>query len=76
MEIKPVGDPSSLSDTQLPRFQVFCKQAAPPGRGSVHAPDSGLALLNAEVFVRRPECSGLWVIPGYFHALAVSADNQ
>jgi ring-1,2-phenylacetyl-CoA epoxidase subunit PaaB len=30
----------------------------------VHAPDPELALLNArDVFVRRPECSALWVVP-------------
>ncbi len=67
MDIKPVDGYSGMGDTQLPRFQVFLQ--ARPGQpyqdaGSVHAPDSELALLNArDVFVRRPECSGLWVIP-------------
>ncbi len=52
-------------DDQWPRYQVFHQQR--PDRphvnaGSVHAPDSELALQNArDVFVRRPECSGLWV---------------
>jgi ring-1,2-phenylacetyl-CoA epoxidase subunit PaaB len=56
-----------MSDTQWPRFEVF-QQESPdrPHRhaGSVHAPDSEMALLNArDVFVRRPECSSLWVAP-------------
>lgn len=56
-----------MNDTQLPRFQVFLQ--ARPGEpyqdvGSVHAPDAELALFNArDVFVRRPECHGLWVVP-------------
>ncbi len=54
-------------DTQWPRFLVF--QQDKPGEphylsGSVHAPDAEMALLNArDVFVRRPECAGLWVVP-------------
>jgi ring-1,2-phenylacetyl-CoA epoxidase subunit PaaB len=53
-------------DSQWPRFIVFQQDA--PGApyhydGSVHAPDAELALLNArDVFTRRPECSGLWVV--------------
>jgi ring-1,2-phenylacetyl-CoA epoxidase subunit PaaB len=32
--------------------------------GSVHAPDAELALCNArDVFVRRPACTGLWLVP-------------
>jgi ring-1,2-phenylacetyl-CoA epoxidase subunit PaaB len=32
--------------------------------GSVHASDAEMALQNArDVFVRRPECAGLWVVP-------------
>jgi ring-1,2-phenylacetyl-CoA epoxidase subunit PaaB len=56
-----------VSDTQWPRFEVFVQ--ARPDRahehvGSVHAPDRELALLNArDVFVRRPECVGLWLAP-------------
>jgi ring-1,2-phenylacetyl-CoA epoxidase subunit PaaB len=54
-------------DTQLPRFQVFVQSR--PGEphldaGSVHAPDAEMALLNArDVFVRRPECCSLWIVP-------------
>lgn len=56
-----------MSDTQWPRYQVFHQDQ--PGRphlnaGSVHAPDPELALLNArDVFVRRPACASLWVVP-------------
>ncbi len=56
-----------MSDTQWPRFQVFLqeKEGSPhQDVGSVHAPDPELALLNArDVFVRRPECINLWVVP-------------
>jgi ring-1,2-phenylacetyl-CoA epoxidase subunit PaaB len=56
-----------MNDTQWPRFQVFLqdKEGAPhQDVGSVHAPDPELALLNArDVFVRRPECINLWVVP-------------
>jgi len=56
-----------MSDTQLPRYQVFLRaRSGEPYQdvGSVHAPDAELALLNArDVFVRRPECHGLWVVP-------------
>jgi len=56
-----------MTDTQLPRFQVFLQETPDSpfqDVGSVHAPDAELALLNArDVFVRRPECSGLWVTP-------------
>jgi len=53
-------------DTQWPRYIVFQQDA--PGApyhydGSVHAPDAELALLNArDVFTRRPDCIGLWVV--------------
>ncbi len=56
-----------MSDTQWPRYEVFVQDR--PGRphqyaGSVHAPDPEMALLNArDVFVRRPECASLWVVP-------------
>jgi ring-1,2-phenylacetyl-CoA epoxidase subunit PaaB len=54
-------------DTQWPRFYVF-KRDKPDDAylncGTVHAADAELALLNArDVFVRRPDCAGLWVIP-------------
>jgi ring-1,2-phenylacetyl-CoA epoxidase subunit PaaB len=54
-------------DTQWPRYEVF-KQERPAGpyrnAGSVHAPDSEMALENArDVFARRPPSLGLWVIP-------------
>lgn len=57
----------NMNDTQLPRYQVFLQTK--PGEpyqdvGSVHAADAELALLNArDVFVRRPECHALWVVP-------------
>ncbi|MDX1615847.1 MAG: hypothetical protein R3300_16150 [Candidatus Promineifilaceae bacterium] len=56
-----------MPDTQWPRFEVFQQDRA--GRpyqnvGSVHAPDAEMALQNArDVFVRRPRCHGLWVVP-------------
>lgn len=56
-----------MNDTQLPRYQVFLQvRSGEPYQevGSVHAPDAELALLNArDVFVRRPECHGFWVVP-------------
>jgi ring-1,2-phenylacetyl-CoA epoxidase subunit PaaB len=54
-------------DTQWPRYQVFHQER--PDRphvnsGSVHATDAEMALQNArDVFVRRPECVSLWVVP-------------
>ena len=56
-----------MNDTQWPRFYVF-KQDATDGPhqncGSIHAPDGEMALLNArDVFVRRPPCVSLWVLP-------------
>lgn len=58
---------TSTSDVQWPRFQVF-HQAGPEkphsNAGTVHAADPEIALQNArDVFVRRPECSSLWVVP-------------
>ena len=56
-----------MTDTQWPRFQVFHQEH--PDRphtnaGAVHAPDAELALQNArDVFVRRPDCVSLWVVP-------------
>ncbi len=56
-----------MSDTQWPRYFVFKQDAADKPHlncGTVHAPDSELALQNArDVFVRRPECVSLWVVP-------------
>lgn len=56
-----------MTDTQWPRYEVFVQER--PERphqhaGSVHAPDDEIALQNArDVFVRRPECTSLWVAP-------------
>lgn len=58
---------TAAQDVQWPRFQVF-HQAGPEkphsNAGTVHAADPEMALQNArDVFVRRPECSSLWVAP-------------
>jgi ring-1,2-phenylacetyl-CoA epoxidase subunit PaaB len=65
-----------MTDTQWPRYQVFLQEREDTpfqDVGSVHAPDAELALLNArDVFVRRPECNRLWVVPAgaiYFRTL-------
>jgi ring-1,2-phenylacetyl-CoA epoxidase subunit PaaB len=54
-----------MSDTQWPRWEVFKQdEAGQPHRsiGSLHAPDSEMALLNArDVHARRPACASLWV---------------
>lgn len=54
-------------DTQWPRYEVFQQErAGQPHRnaGAVHAPDDEIALeLARDVFVRRPNCLSLWVIP-------------
>lgn len=54
-------------DTQLPRYEVFEQERADlPHRntGSVHAADDEMALEYArDVFVRRPDCLNLWVVP-------------
>ena len=56
-----------MNDTQLPRFEVFVQERRDGPHlhsGSVHAADGELALLNArDVFARRPECHGLWIVP-------------
>lgn len=56
-----------MTDTQWPRFVVFLQPAVNEPHqyvGSVHAPDAEMALLNArDVFVRRPECTSLWIVP-------------
>ena len=55
------------SDTQLPRYQVFLQEKEDSPHqdvGSVHAADPEMALLNArDVFVRRPRCINLWIVP-------------
>jgi ring-1,2-phenylacetyl-CoA epoxidase subunit PaaB len=64
------------NDTQWPRFEVFLQDgegAVHQDVGSVHAPDIDLALMNArDVFVRRPQCTSLWVVP----AEAITARTQ
>ena len=56
-----------MSDTQWPRFQVLqqLRENQPhENAGTVHAVDGEMALLNArDVFVRRPDCVSLWVVP-------------
>lgn len=65
-----------MADTQWPRYQVFVqsRECEPHlDAGSVHAPDPEIALLNArDVFVRRPECFSLWLVP----AEAITARSQ
>lgn len=56
-----------MSDTQWPRYEVF-KQDRPGSPyenvGSVHAADAEMALQNGrDIFARRPQCHGLWVVP-------------
>jgi len=57
----------SVDDTQWPKYEVFIQsREGHPHKnvGSVHAPDSEMALMNArDVFVRRPNCNSLWVVP-------------
>jgi ring-1,2-phenylacetyl-CoA epoxidase subunit PaaB len=59
----------SATDTQWPRFQVFHQEEPDKphvNAGTVHAPDVELALQNArDVFVRRPDCASLWVVPAH-----------
>jgi len=56
-----------MTDTQWRRFIAFQqeKEGQPHQyAGSVHAPDAEMALMNArDVFVRRPACVSLWVVP-------------
>jgi ring-1,2-phenylacetyl-CoA epoxidase subunit PaaB len=56
-----------MTDTQWRRFEVFVQEkVGEPYQnvGAVHAPDAEMALQNArDVFVRRPECVSLWVVP-------------
>jgi ring-1,2-phenylacetyl-CoA epoxidase subunit PaaB len=55
-----------MPDMQWPRFMVFeqQKEGAPwRHNGTVHAPDTELALLNArDVFSRRPEQTAMFVV--------------
>lgn len=54
-------------DTQWPRFYVFKQNSSEDVHkncGTIHAADAEMALLNArDVFVRRPPCHSLWVVP-------------
>jgi ring-1,2-phenylacetyl-CoA epoxidase subunit PaaB len=56
-----------MNNSNWPRYEVFQQDRV--GRpfqnvGSVHAPDAEMALLNARnVFVRRPRCHTMWVVP-------------
>lgn len=54
-------------DTQWARYRVFLQEKrgdAHLDAGTVHAPDPEMALQNGrDVFVRRPACSSLWVVP-------------
>lgn len=54
-------------DSQWHNYQVFEQERADlPHRsaGSVHAPDAEMAMEYArDVFVRRPNCLSLWVVP-------------
>jgi len=56
-----------MNDSQLPRYHVFLQismQTPHLEVVTVHAPDQELALQNArDVFVCRPECVSLWVVP-------------
>jgi ring-1,2-phenylacetyl-CoA epoxidase subunit PaaB len=58
---------SGNSDTQWPPYEVFVQEKAErpfQSVGAVHAADAEMALLNARtVFVRRPVCHSLWVVP-------------
>ncbi|MEJ2708146.1 MAG: hypothetical protein P8074_11080 [Anaerolineales bacterium] len=55
------------NDTQWARYRVFLQEkrgGAHLDAGTVHAPDPEMALQNGrDVFVRRPACFSLWVIP-------------
>ena len=56
-----------MNNSDWPRYEVFQQDRAKrpfQNVGSVHAPDAEMALLNARnVFVRRPQCHTLWVVP-------------
>ena len=69
-------------DSQWHKYQVFEKERADlPHRnaGSVHAPDAEMAMENArDVFVRRPNCLSLWVVPerAIFSVTAQELEND
>jgi ring-1,2-phenylacetyl-CoA epoxidase subunit PaaB len=75
---------AQISDTQWPRFELFQQERPDKPHlnvGSVHAPDSEMAILNGrDVFVRRPECHNLWAVPAgkIFAKTAeeLAADNE
>ncbi|HXB12264.1 MAG TPA: 1,2-phenylacetyl-CoA epoxidase subunit PaaB [Bacteroidia bacterium] len=54
-------------DNQWPLWEVFIQsKSGQPHKhvGSVHAPDSEMALLNArDVYTRRNEGTSVWVVP-------------
>lgn len=56
-----------MTDTQWPRWEVLQQEQEGQSfrnTGAVHAPDAEMALQNArDVFVRRPACVGLCVVP-------------
>lgn len=56
-----------MSDTQWERYMVFHQDeegAAHQHFGTVHGADAEIALQNArDVFVRRPYCNNIWVVP-------------
>jgi len=56
-----------MTDTQWRRFEVFVQtseEAQLEYAGSVHAADFEIALMNGrDVFVRRPRCRRLFVVP-------------
>lgn len=56
-----------MSDTQWKRYMAFHQDsegAAHQHFGTVHGTDAEIALQNArDVFVRRPYCNNIWVIP-------------
>lgn len=54
-------------DSQWARYRVFLQEKRGDAHidvGTVHAPDPEMALQNGrDVFVRRPACFNLWVVP-------------
>jgi ring-1,2-phenylacetyl-CoA epoxidase subunit PaaB len=62
-----MSDDALTGDAQWPRFELFQQERPDKPHlnvGSVHAPDSEMAILNGrDVFVRRPECHNLWAAP-------------
>jgi len=66
-------------DSQWSLWEVFVQseQGAPHVHvGSVHAPDSEIALQNArDVYSRRNEAISLWVIPAYSITATTPSDR-